>query len=102
MDERNAEVKTAWKELAIVARRLVVDINEKINHGRPVDEQTPFPYTPSVRDFEAEFELYVRKLILESQLEILQRTGTFAQAVELMKEIAVLREKIRDKENRIT
>jgi len=94
---------TPWENLAIVAKRVAKKTIEKINEGRISHPELRLPviqyFAPDVKDFEEEFELYMKKEIYEAQLEILEKYGTLHQALQILRELDEINFKISIKEN---
>jgi hypothetical protein len=101
--EKLIRPSTPWEKLAIVAKRVAKQTVEKINEGRIAHPELRLPlieyFAPDVKDFEADFELYMKKEIYEAQLQILEKYGTLHQALQILRELDEINFKIAIKEN---
>lgn len=97
MGEETNPALTPWRRLAFVARR-VTEKSIRLLNERTANAPAEY-LVPDVRDFEEEFEIYMRKELLEAELAVIQRHGTFARALEIGAQLNEINFKIAEREN---
>jgi hypothetical protein len=75
---------TPWRELAEVAKKVIVREHGKINENRAPYQRIPDDAVyVSTTDFEAAFEPYVRRIRIEAQMEVMSGSELIRKQREL-------------------
>jgi hypothetical protein len=64
------EVDQPWKKFALEARATTVQVYRNINSVRSNSDRITDPRIPDIRDFEAAFEIPIKRLIVEATLRL--------------------------------
>lgn len=86
-NERNLFQHSPSGRVAIGARLCVETVVKKINEHRRPEDRIEEPHVPSISDFAEFLDVYVRRELLTSDLALLQKYGSFADALKLQKSL---------------